>query len=193
MSNRIVDIAVLSEAVKMAPVEFDGHVVELEAIDLSENIFRDLFYASNGQELFALNCAHTLVNPHMTFNEQTYENGEGDLDLSFNLLNEVLNQYSTDLGVLRSCFEPCSLIEIEKQLTGIRTLCDICEVKCSLKWSEVIATLRSLGADLSVGQVHRLRVNALFTNAHPQLKDILVRFNYNVAIEETYGTWGLLA
>lgn len=186
MANRTVDIAVLSENVEFSPVEFDGHIVDLSTIELSETEFRDLFYASNNQELFVLNCANENNKDDITFNEQEYQQVEPGMDASFNLLDEILTRYSTDLGVLRACFEPCSLIDIEKQITGIRTLCDICEVKCSLKWSEVIATLRSLGANLTGGQIHRLRVNALFTNANPQLKDILIRFNYDVALVNSY-------
>ena len=193
MSNRTVDIAVLSETVKFSPEEFDGHIVELNAIDISENDFRDLFYASNGHEIFALNCANELDKTNITFNTQVYQGADLGIELSFNLLNQVLTSYSEDLAVPRECFEPCSLIDIEKQLTNIRTLCDICEVKCSLRWSEVIATLRSLGATLDADVIHRLRVNALFTNANPQLKDIMVRFNYDVRLNNNYTTWGLLA
>lgn len=174
--NRIVDIAVLAEDVKSAPVEFDGHIVDLSTIDMSASAFKDLFYASNNNELFVLNCATTDSKTCITFNDQKYEAG------SFNLIDQILTSYSTDLGVMRECFEPCSLIEIEKQLTGIVSLCDICEVKCSLKWSEVEATLVSLGGDISAGKVHRLRVNALFTNANPQVKDVMIRFNYDVTM-----------
>jgi hypothetical protein len=175
--NRIVDIAVLAEDVKSSPVEFDGHIVDLDAIDMSENVFRDLFYASNNNELFLLNCANENSKTNITFNDQKMS------DSSFNLLDQVLTSYSTDLGVMRECFEPCSLIEIQKQITGIKSLCDICEVKCSLKWSEVESSLVSLGGDISKGKKHRLRVNALFTNANPQVQSIMVRFNYNVTWE----------
>lgn len=174
MSGQTVDIAVFATDVESSPVEYDGHVVELDVVDMSENEFRDLFYASNNNEIFALNCSHTGSKTEITFNEQTYSDG------SFNLLNEILMKYSEDLGVQRECFEPCSLIEIQKQISCIDTLCDICDVKCSLKWSEVETSLLALGADLSAGTIHTLRVNALFTNSNPNIKDIMVRFNYNV-------------
>lgn len=195
--NRVVDIAVLAEDVKSAPVEFDGHLVDLEPMDISECVFREIFYASNGNELFILNCTNSItvtcsgedisVNPfnYMTFNKLNYMKTGDSTELSFNLINEVLTRYADDLGVLRDCFEPCSLIDIEKQLNAIRNLCDICDVKCSLKWSDVIATIKSLGGSVSNGKIHRLRVNALFTNANPQVKDIMVRFNYDVALTQS--------
>lgn len=175
--NRIVDIAVLAEDVKSAPVELDAHLIDLDTIDISENDFRTMFYASNGNELFALNCENADTKTKVTFNDQTYMDNSS---VTFNLLEELLNNYSTDLGVVRECFEPCSLIEIQKQITGIKSLCDICEVKCSLKWTEVETSIKSLGGDITSGKKHILRVNALFTNANPQVRDVMIRFNYNV-------------
>jgi len=184
--NRVVDIAVLAEDVKSSPIEFDGNIIDLDTIDISENDFRELFYASNNNELFTLNCANTESKENITFNSQKYITIDDGEDLSFNLIDAIVSSYSTDLGVQKDCFEPCSIIDIQKQLTSIRTLCDICEVKCSLKWSEVISSLRSLGANVDKDAIHRLRVNALFTNSNPQVKHIMIRFNYDVTLDNSY-------
>lgn len=185
--NRVLDIAVLAENVESSPVEYDGHTIDLATIDMTETTFRNWFYASNGNEKFELNCSNNLDKTPLTFNAQLYDAYDPNMaEISFNLINAVLVKYADDLGVQRNCFEPCSLIEIENQLTHINTLCDICEVKCALRWSEVIDSLKALGGSTITGHSHVLRVNALFTNSNPGLKDILVRFNYNVTLENSY-------
>lgn len=180
-TNRTLDIAVFTEDVKSSPVEFEGHVVDLSAVAMTEEEFRALFYASNNNEAFMLNCSDTASKANITFNELFYETtNTGELQ-RFNLINEVVSKYSDDLKVLVDCFEPCSLIEIQKQLSKVKTLCDICDIKCSLTWSEVYASLISLGATM-VDEIHRLRVNALFTNSNPSVQDIMIRFNYDVTL-----------
>ena len=89
-----------------------------------------------------------------------------------------------DLNVKRDCFDTCSKMELEKQLSLFKTICDldICNVLCSLKWSEIIQILTSKGAkskDKNGNNIpHLLKINIVFKNPNTNIKDIIVKFNY---------------
>lgn len=180
----VVDFAVLSEEIIDDLDLFDGHLIDLTEIDLSENDFKELFYNSIGFEDFFIN-ASSLNKNLIKFECQTYKDAT-DTEISFNLIYSIFNFYQEDLKVTLEDFDPCTVINVKKQLSELVYLSDICNVKCQLKWSQIICALKSFGGNLTAGNVNLLRINALFTNSNPNVKDIMIRFNFNVALENDY-------
>jgi len=180
----IVDFAVLSQEILDDLDIFDGHLIDLTEIDLSENEFKELFYNSIGNEDFVINGS-SINNNLIKFDNQTYKDVT-DTEISFNLINSIFNFYQEDLNITLEEFDPCTIINVKKQLSELVYLCNICNVKCHLKWSQIICALKSFGENLIIGSNNILRINTLFTNSNPNVKDIMIRFNFNVTLENNY-------
>ena len=172
-----VDFAVLDSSEITSPKELDAHVIHLDGIDVSLGTFKGMFYP--GGNTFLLNEQYS-KDKAMLFKGQKV-NGVG-----FKMLNFFSRAYGQDIGVEMNCLEPCSLMEITKQLTSYNSLTDFCQVSCSLSWAQMIEALfnkipdnkASLKEHL-IGS-HNFRLSVRFHNANKAVKDVVVHFNYIV-------------
>ena len=138
------DIAVLCQ--EYSPIEVacnNNHIIELDEILITEDIFRSIFYPYG--ENFGIDkkvCCNPLFFPYISFlpSNRTINCGQ-----PFSLLEQIILNIETDLNISRNCFATCSLIELSKELSNIKSLCDIncCSVLCSLPWSNIVNIIKN--------------------------------------------------
>jgi hypothetical protein len=191
--SRIVDVAVLDSEEITAPKELDAHVISLDARDITLDKFLNMFYHVDNNT-FQMNKA-IAEDPNMTFVGQKIHTN------NFHLPDSVLRLYGLDLGVELDCLDPCSSTEITQQVLYYKSLANMCSVKCALTFNEIIETIVNrtesniqdgsgdyehkyahvFGDDDTAESVHhQLVINARFYNANPAVRDIIVKFRYNV-------------
>ena len=140
------DVAVISY--KFSELRQQGdhdHIVELDPVAVTELDFKRLFYYTHhNHNAFCINKQYppgkeSLFNELVSFSCQSVDRK------LFSLSDEILDNIEMDLGISRHMLSTCSLINITKELNTIRTLRDLptANVTCSLKWSDIVETLRS--------------------------------------------------
>jgi len=182
--SKIIDIAIVGQFLTSIEKIDSYHIIELDNISVSKDLFKAIFFYYDSEN-FA-------IVPNIPNNEEaiqnivsfeskyrTYNNG-----VPFNLLHVIFGFMEEDLNIKRDCFDTCCKMELEKQLSLFKNLCnlEICNVLCSLKWSEIVEILKSKGAkslDLNGNSIpHLLKLNIIFKNPNTNIKDIIVKFNY---------------
>ena len=140
------DVAVISY--KFSELRQQGdhdHIVELDPVAVTELDFKRLFYYTHhNHNAFCINKQYppgkeSLFNELVSFSCQSVDRK------LFSLSDEILDNIEMDLGISRHMLSTCSLINLTKELNCIRTLRDLptANVTCSLKWSDIVETLRS--------------------------------------------------
>ena len=137
------DVAVISSAI--SPIiqrNATDHIINLDAITITESLFKRIFYA-NG-ETFAVNqnaLLDTTLVPYISLTNHY----RSVLAAPFSLVDEIFKNIETDLHIHRNMLSTCSSIALNKQLTAVQTLCNlpVSNVMCSLNWSEIINAVRS--------------------------------------------------
>jgi len=113
------------------------YVIELDVIDISENIFKTIFFNS---DLFYVNpLANTdaTLFPFISLMSR-YRSVNA---VAFCLLDEIIANYCKDTGFTENDFTPCSLIGLNKQITAIKSLFNVYQNRtniCSLNWNEIM-------------------------------------------------------
>jgi hypothetical protein len=87
------------------------------------------------------------------------------------------------LGLASTKWEVCSLIDLQKQLMKLGSLCKYCNTTCSLTRGEIVQAILAEGGVIDGTVVHRLRLNLLFTNANPDIRDVRLVLQYDVPLE----------
>jgi len=175
MNAVTVQVAVLDSDRIAAPVKLDAHVINFDLQELSLQEFVDVFYYGDGSS-FKIN-----PNPGIKALElQTKSVNNVPIRLS----SVVLSSYGEDLGVDIDCIDPCCLIEIQSQLSGYKTMSDLCAVTCSLTLNEVVTQIVQHNASYNEesalkNKSHVLVINVRFTNAG-DVKDVIAKFNFLV-------------
>jgi hypothetical protein len=139
-----IDIAFISQ--KITPIdlaETDNHITELDDILIDSELFKQIFYPHGenfGIDTTILSNPNVLnyisfMSPHRTLNGGSKP---------FSLLELIISNIETDLNVNRNCFKTATLIELSKELSNIKTLCDIHSrcIECSLPWSNVLSIIK---------------------------------------------------
>ena len=182
--SKIIDIAIVGQFLTSIEKIDSYHVIELDNISVSKDLFKAIFFYYDSEN-FAIvpnipNNEEAIQNV-VSFESKyrTYNNG-----VPFNLMHVIFGFMEEDLNIKRDCFDTCCKMELEKQLSLFKNLCnlEICNVLCSLKWSEIIEILKSKGAkskDLNGNDIpHLLKLNIIFKNPNTNIKDIIIKFNY---------------
>ena len=193
--SRIVDVAVLDSEEITAPKELDAHVISLDARDIDLDDFLNMFYHVDNNT-FQMNKAMA-EDAKMTFVGQKIHTN------NFHLPDSVLRLYGLDLGVELDCLDPCSSLEITQQVLYYKSLANMCSVKCALTFNEIIETIVNRteskimkgsdnandwhqykhvfgDEDDNESVWHQCVINCRFYNANPAVRDIIVKFRYNV-------------
>lgn len=140
------DVAVISY--KFSELRQQGdhdHIVELDPVAISELDFKRLFYYTHhNHNAFCVNKQYP-PGKEALFNEFVSFSCQSVCRKLFSLSDEILDNIEMDLGISRHMLSTCSLINLTKELNCIRTLRDLptANVTCSLKWSDIVETLRS--------------------------------------------------
>lgn len=140
------DVAVISY--KFSELRQQGdhdHIVELDPVAISELDFKRLFYYTHhNHNSFCVNKQYP-PGKEVKFNELVSFSCQSIDRKLFSLSDEILDNIEMDLGISRHMLSTCSLINLTKELNAIRTLRDLptANVTCSLKWSDIVETLRS--------------------------------------------------
>ena len=181
--TKIIDVAIMGQC--LTPIEkMDNyHVVKLDNINIEEDLFKSIFYCHEGENFSIIRNTNNnpTIESMVSFESKyrTYNN-----KTLFNLSNIIFAFIEEDLNINRDCFDTCCKMELEKQLSYIKTLCDLdlCNILCALKWSEIIQILKSKGAksftDGGIFISHILKINIVFSNPNTSVKDTIITFSY---------------
>ena len=145
-------------------------------------------YASYSSQCTNANSETGLIavplNDYVSFSDQSIVSADGNI-CAFNLKNSILGAYSSPnsgVGVDSSCWAPCSMIAIQKQMNSLKHLYDICNVECSRTFYEAMQEISSLFVGDGGSSVINTRVSVVFTNQHPHVEDVIIRFNFPVEL-----------
>lgn len=140
------DVAVISYKFSELRQQGDNdHIIELDPVDVSEYDFKRIFYYTHhNHNTFCVNKQYP-CGKEKTYNELVSFACQSVDGILFSLSDEILDNIELDLGISRHMLSTCSLINLTKEINGIRTLRDLptANVTCSLKWSDIVTTLRS--------------------------------------------------
>lgn len=138
------DVAVIDVSINPIVLVSDtsAHLVILDEIDITSNIFHSIFYDSSGN--FALNPTlnpavthsdHIIPYVGINFPYRTMDNGK-----HFCLLDTIFENIEDDLNVCRTAFTPCTNIALHKQLMNLKTFYDLglIRLQCYLDWPSII-------------------------------------------------------
>lgn len=185
-NSKTIDIAIVGQLLASVETRDNYHIIELDNISISKELFKAIFFYHDNENFSIVpkvpNNDEIIQNIiSFEYPYRTYDNG-----VPFNLLHVMFGLMEEDLNVKRDCFDTCCKMELEKQLSLFKSLCDldICNVLCSLKWSEIIQILNSKGAKSKDNKgnniPHLLKINIVFKNPNTNIKDIIIKFNYVV-------------
>jgi hypothetical protein len=187
----LLDIAVLCQdysPIVVTPTNY--HIIELDEIPIEECIFKQIFYPYG--ENFGLdkkNCSNPQLLKYISF-EYPYRTVHNNQP--FSLLETIILNIEDDLNVTRNCFTTCTLIELSKELSSIRTLCDIncCSLLCCLSWSNIINILRTGYVNVENHPFKNvlLVINVIFKSVDPKLLPTIVKFRYKVDLNDILNT-----
>ena len=137
------------------------HIIDLDVIEIPEEIFKYLFYQTSSA--FQIT---PIQNPS----------------------DEILNNILEDLGVTKNMLSICSLINLNKEISSLKSLCDLTpsNVSCSLTWRDILTTLRAeFNSDTAVYPLVVdviLTVSVVFITPTEGVYPTIVRFNYKTQI-----------
>jgi hypothetical protein len=178
--NKIhIDVAVVSEDYNNIELMCEDHIINLDEIDITMDMFQLMFYPY--KENFGLNKDFFINNnkfiPFISFFPDFRSvNGK-----KFYLLEQIISNIETDLNVPRYCFTKDSLVELTNQITCIKTLLDIkcCSVLSSLTWTNILDIIRNY-TYIHEKVIPILVVNIVFKTPTQNVKDTVIRFQYKI-------------
>ena len=178
--NKIhIDVAVVSEDYNNIELMCEDHIINLDEIDITMDMFQLMFYPY--KENFGLNKDFFINNnkfiPFISFFPDFRSvNGK-----KFYLLEQIISNIETDLNVPRYCFTKDSLVELTNQITCIKTLLDIkcCSVLSSLTWTNILDIIRNY-TYIHEKVIPILVVNIVFKTPTTGVKDTVIRFQYKI-------------
>ena len=177
-----IDVAVLCQEYTNVETMCGDHIVNLDEIEISKDIFQSIFYPYG--ENFGLNkdyvCNNKELLPYLSFLPEFRRVN----NKRFYLLEELILNIENDLNISRNCFTKESLVELTNEIFEIKSLCNIncCSVLSSLTWTninEIIHNYKTL-KDCSSEIVIILVINLIFKTPTPGVKNTLIRFQYRI-------------
>jgi len=178
----LIDVAVLCQA--FVPVEIscdNSHVTVLDEIEIPKQTFLEIFYPH--MENFGINKSTVgaeKYKPFISFETKTVKGTR------FNLLERVISNIESDLGVTRTCFTTSSLIEVSNEFASLKSLADMncCSVVASLPWSNVETILKTYESYNSKSKiVPTFAVSVGFKTPTPNVKDTVMKLQYKIIVE----------
>ena len=179
INNIYIDVAVLCEEYTNVNLMCDVHVLNLDEIDITLDIFQHIFYPF--KENFGINKDflnnNTTLLPFISFLSEfrTINNKR------FNLIEEIIGNIETDLCVSRNCFTKESLVQLTNEIILIKTMLNIncCSVLSSLTWQNILEIIKNYEYT-KTKVIPILVINIVFKTPTPGVKDTIVRFQYKI-------------
>lgn len=187
----LIDIAVLCQETSPIEVDCSSNILELDDIRISKEDFKSIFYPHG--ENFGIQCElcrnNPSILPYITFLApwRTIQSNP------FSLLEQIIISLENDLNVTRNCFTKCSLVELTRELTNIKSLCDLncCSLVTSLTWSNIESIIRdhyelyncdcSEPPSPSTNQVI-LVISVIFKTPNLNVRPTIVKFKYRINV-----------
>jgi hypothetical protein len=183
----LLDVAVLTQKYS-SPIEIvcgDSHITELDEILIAPEIFKTLFFP-HGENF----CINKVTNPEF-YKYITFLPPWRRIQLGqpFSLLELVLSNIETDLGVTRNCFETSTLIELSKEFSNIKSICDIkfCSNACTLTWGNILNIIQTEAINrdkLNPLKQTILVINVIFQTSNPNILLTIVKFKYRMDVSK---------
>jgi hypothetical protein len=173
-------VAVVCEEFNTIELMCEDHIVNLDEIDVTLEIFQLMFYPY--KENFGLNKDFFINNdkflPFISF----YPSFRTINGKNFYLLEELITNIETDLCVSRHCFTKDTLVELTNEIISIKTLLDIkcCSVLSSLTWTNILDIIKNYEF-IKEEVIPILIVNIVFKTPTQGVKDTVVRFQYKIS------------
>jgi len=182
-----IDVAVLCQ--EYSPVDVmctNINVIELNEMVILAEVFKSIFYPYG--ENFGIDCDKIRNNPHITpyitFLPpwRTFDCGK-----PFSLLEQIILNLENDLNVSRNCFTTSSLIELSRELSNIKTLCDLkcCSLVSSLPWSNVVSIFKTDSKTRAIPIKYALFiVSVIFKTPNLDVRPTIIKFKYRVEMTD---------
>ena len=183
VSNKInIDVAVLCQEYTTIEKMCSDHIINLDEIAVTKEIFQTIFYPYH--ENFGINKNNIINNqiltPYISF---LPENRSLD-GKNFYLLEKIISNIENDLNVSRSCFTIETLVELSNEITNLHSLSDLnyCSVLSSLTWPNILEIIKNYKlSDISDEPLIPICViSIIFKTPTVGVKNTIVRFNYRI-------------
>ena len=179
INNIYIDVAVLCEEYANVNLMCNVHLLNLDEISITLDIFQHIFYPF--KENFGLNKDFLNNNvkllPFISFLSEfrTINNKR------FNLIEEIIGNIETDLCISRNCFTKESLVQLTNEIIMIKSMLNInsCSVLSSLTWQNILEIIKNYEYT-KTKVIPILVVNIVFKTPTPGVKDTIVRFQYKI-------------
>jgi len=183
VSNKInIDVAVLCQEYTTIEKMCSDHIINLDEIAVTKEIFQTIFYPYH--ENFGINKNNVINNktltPYISF---LPENRTVD-GKNFYLLEKIISNIENDLNVSRNCFTIESLVELSNEITNLHSLSDLnyCSVLSSLTWPNIVEIIKNykLSDNSSTPLIPICVISIIFKTPTVGVKNTIVRFNYRI-------------
>jgi len=179
------NFAVLSQTYK--PIKIDvcqSHTIDLDPIHINIKDFLTIFYPFGDN--FGINLQKMNYNKHLINYISFLPSDRTIQSKNFSLLETIILNIENDLNVSRNCFTTSSLIDLTKELSEIKSLCDIncCSVLSSLSWANILSViqneqLRTTGNTL---EEIALILSVIFVTPNDDILETVIKFTYVIDI-----------
>ena len=173
------DVAVITQTYQNIDLQTGNeHIYDLDIMNISESMFKSIFYRNN---TFSIAQKANLVPDalsHISLSNQTYA------DFPFSLVDTILHNIINDMAVSQNMISTNSLININKELGSIVTLCDlsVSNVVNGLTWSDIVNILSTEYGPEKASPPVILTVSVIFVTATPNVNPTIVRFNFQTRV-----------
>ena len=157
-------IAYLTTECTPIQLEHTQHVIQLDSIQITYQVFKQLFYSTD-----AFNISN---NPQylsfISFKQQTVN------QTPFSLHETILANASDDLHLPQACFTVDSVVELTQELVALKSLGEMnTKITSSLSWQILQDIINQQGSgDILV------TIGVVFKTPTKDVKPTLVNFNY---------------
>ena len=177
------DIAVLGKDT-CTSLEVIGttHTIELDEILIDFALFKQIFYPYGDNFCLEKNMSQeNVVYPYITFSAvyRTYKSKP------FSLLDTIIENIETDLNITRNCLTTCSLIELSKEISNIKTLRNIDCYYSSLTLSNIISVIRNSYTTMIKENILKyviLIISVIFKSPNPHILPVIIKFKYKIHV-----------
>ena len=174
------DVAIITQNFQEISLQTGSeHVFDLDLKNITESMFKSIFYKSNA---FSITPKANLIPEALDlirFTNQTYSSHP------FSLLDTITHNIINDLSITQNMISTNSLINLNKDLNSLLTLCDlsVSNVTNSLNWSDIVNTLiAEFGVDKDVSPPVILTVSVIFVTPTPNVNNTIIRFNFKTTV-----------
>jgi hypothetical protein len=105
---------------------------------------------------------------------------------NFSLLETIILHIENDLNVSRNCFTTSSLIDLSKELSEIKSLCDIncCSVLSSLSWANIVSIIQNEQMRVTGTPLEEIALilSIIFVTPHDDILETVIKFTYIIEI-----------